>query len=192
MDLHALTETIPGAITLFFGVVGSLVAGIVKVTKMWRASTDKTALSVPPSDATGHANSFGHAPTDPALRSRVEAVLLETSLAKAEWHMSDLRDEMAAVRVDMADVARDQRQTAAALQAAQLKLDAANAKIATLEGQLLHWQAESRRLESERDRADARALAATRELARCKQEAGSSNSTTSGQLITPLRPRAKE
>jgi small-conductance mechanosensitive channel len=187
LDLKWFTDTVPGALVAFSTGIAALIAAVTKVSTAiedWKRS--KRAKSVPPVQ---HTNPFPVAPsTDPALIAHMQIDMLRTTLKQAEWHMSDLRDELAEMRRNMEDVARDQRQTAGALQAAQLKLDAANAKVATLEAALLECQANALQRQRERDAADARALAATRELARCKREAGSSNSTTDGGLVTPLRP----
>ncbi len=194
MDFHALTETVPGAITLFFTVLAAIGTGAAGVAKAWRWVTDKKVQSIPATApvVAQPTNPFGHTPlTDPMLVAHMQVDLMRNALKQAEWQVSDLRDEMALVRRDMAEVAADARKTASALQAAQIQLDAAHAKIATLENELLRWQAESKRLARERDAADARALYSAQELARYKQDSGSALSAGPASIITPIRPPAR-
>jgi uncharacterized phage infection (PIP) family protein YhgE len=196
MDLKALIETIPGAITAFFGIVAAFVGGFALVSKAWRSVQDAKVQAVPPTQiAPTHpqaTNPFGHAPpqTDPLLGVLVNAQ--NTQLMRANWQMDELRKELDEMRRNMEDIARDARRTADTLVTTTTQLNSANAKIDTLQRALEQWQAEAARLERERDASERRSLALVDELRACKQQANAANSIAGDGIITPMRPRPRE
>jgi hypothetical protein len=186
--LFDLANGVPEGVTALVVGLTSVVALAVKAAKIWRSVQDARMRSVPPVAPVAPAQPHHYANPPPSGTIAASELQAHVSRAIREMQLTDLRDEMAAVRRDMAEVADDARRTAAALVKAQLQLDAAHAKIATLEAALAECQALALMRLRERDAAEARAQFAARELAAFKSDSQAGLSTQPAANITPLRP----
>lgn len=141
-SLHELATSAPAAITAFCTLVAAAVAGVVKIAKAWRSAQDDKMQSVK-STALPDPNPFGN---DPSLTGR----LLEAnvSIARSEWALSELRDELRQCREERDEMAQDAKRTAATLARTEATLAAkrrelvsAQAKLHTLEQARDQWKA---------------------------------------------------
>jgi hypothetical protein len=160
MDWHALADSVPAALTTFGVIAASAIGVAVKIAKVWRAAQDermKTFQPVAPMPALP-ANPFG---VDPSLTGK----LLEAnvSIARSEWFLSELKDELRQCRQERDEMAADATRTAATLaaresqlRAKQRELTSAQAKLATLEQARDQWQAIAEMRQRELDELQAR------------------------------------
>jgi hypothetical protein len=145
MDWHALADSVPAALTTFGVIAASAIGVAVKIAKVWRAVQDERMKTIPPVAPMPAlpANPFG---ADPSLTGK----LLEASvsIARADWAMGELRDELRQCREERDEIAGDAKRTAAALARSEVQLVAkrrelisAQAKLATLEQARDQWKA---------------------------------------------------
>lgn len=176
MDWHTIQTSAPAAITAFLGIVGTLVAGVVKLAKMWRAAKDALMQSTPPV-APAALPAPPRTPSGPFTSAETTGRFLEAHAAvvmRSEWVVAELRDELRECRAEKEQLAQDAQRTAAALVARERELNSALAKHATLMQAEEHWRNEAARLERECERL------------RAQQRTERVNPET---LKTPLRPR---
>lgn len=185
LDIGAMPEVLKGVGAFLATVTGTIIVPVAWAAwSAWKKRAKDTAAADHPTAPP--ANPFGNAPSS----TTIEARELQAHVAAAirEMQLSDLREEMAAVRRDMNAVSDDYRAAAANLVKAQVQLDAANAKIATLEEALTKCQALLLMRQRELAAAETRAQHAARELAKHKVDSQAGLSTQPAGNITPLRP----
>jgi septal ring factor EnvC (AmiA/AmiB activator) len=170
--LSALPEVVTGILTFVASIAGP-VAGIVTAVVFAVRRERKKALarveSEPPAAPRVPAQPMLFA--DPSITGKIHEA--NVSIARSEWALSELRDELRTCREERDQVAQDSRRTADALVRAEVDLRSALAKLATLEQSRDHWRGEAARLESEVER-----LSARQRVERVDPET----------IVTPLRP----
>lgn len=181
--LDSGSADVPTGVGLYISAITFAISLLLKFVDRGKSKRQREMLAIPPSNPTPQA---GWAFADPSVTGKIHEA--NVSLARSDWIVGELRDEMAAVRRDMAAVSDDQRRTAAELVKTQTQLVSAEAKAQTAEAAAEKWRAEATRLERERDACEARARALLDELVDRKRELSSTHSTTPESVVTPLRP----
>lgn len=157
MDFGALTNTVPGAIGTFFGVVGALITGVRTVAKIIRAKDDKAMQAVPPTQTSPQpANTFGPVPqTDPALLA-LFSLTQATAMQQARLTLDELRKALDQAGQDQARLA--QREAAANQLKDRLvfELECERSKVASLGAAKAEREQRIAQLEAERDALEAR------------------------------------